>query len=70
MWGRGNDLFNKCKSVKRILVPAKDTFDKYQEIYGAILKITQSYEIDLILLAIGPTATYLAFDLYNAGKEP
>lgn len=66
----GNDLFNKCKSVKRILVPTKDAFDKYEEIYEAILKITQSYEIDLILLAIGPpTATCLAFDLYNAEKR-
>ena len=47
-----------------------DAFDKYEEIYEAITKITQSYEIDLILLAIGPpTATCLAFDLYNAEKR-
>lgn len=65
----GNDLFNECKSVKRILVPAKDAFDKYHEIYEATIQITQLYEIDLIILAIGPTATCLAFDLYNAGKR-
>lgn len=68
-FGAGNDLFENCKSVRRILVPAKNAFEKYQEIYETIMQIDEQYEIDLILLVIGPTATCLAFDLYNMGKR-
>lgn len=63
-FGDGNDLLANAKQVKRILVPASNAFSKYDEIL-AITKNNLS-EFDLILLAIGPTATVLADDL--AGK--
>lgn len=68
-FGVGNDLFDDCKSVRRILVPSKNAFEKYQKIYESTLRMSEKYAIDLILLAIGPTATCLAFDLHNAGKR-
>lgn len=56
----GNDLFDNAKSVKRILAPAENAFDKYDEILKTIL---DNYNGELILLALGPTATILASDL-------
>ena len=64
--GIGNDLFNNTKSIKRILCPEKNAFDKYDEILNEIKKLDKE---KLILLAIGPTATVLAYDLYKAGYQ-
>ena len=59
--GVGNDLFNNVKTLRRILVPEINAFDKYNEIMdSAIRNCTNN---DLILLAIGPTATVLSFEL-------
>lgn len=68
-FGVGNDLFDNCKDIKRILVPALNAFEKYDVIYKAILKMNDKYKSDLILLVIGPTATCLAYDLCLAGKR-
>ena len=62
--GVGNDLFNNMNSIQRIICPAENAFD----IYDGILKEVLRYGKDkLILLALGPTATVLAYDLYKAG---
>lgn len=63
-FGCGNDLLEGCKSVKRILVPNKDAFSKYDEILNAAV---ESGDAKLLLLAIGPTATVLAYDLAKSG---
>lgn len=62
--GVGNDLFNNSKSIKRILCPPENSFDKYSQIFDAIKKHGKN---KLILLALGPTATILAYELskYN-----
>jgi len=59
--GYGNDLFSGAKSISRILCPAVDAFDKYYETIDYIKKnISKS---TLIILALGPTATAMAFEL-------
>ena len=58
--GVGNDLFDNAKSIKRIVVPATDAFDYYQEI---LVSIKQNCGKRLVLLAVGPTATVLASEL-------
>lgn len=58
--GVGNDLFDNANSIKRILCPSKNAFDKYDEIYNAIKNHAQN---KLVLLALGMTATVLAADL-------
>lgn len=58
--GVGNDLFAGVSSVKRILAPAVNAFDHYDAIRQAVL---EHYHGELILLALGPTATILAWDL-------
>lgn len=60
--GIGNDLFENVKSIKRILAPAVNAFDCYEEIMQAVISI---YQGELIVLALGPTATVLACDFAN-----
>lgn len=64
--GVGNDLFNNCKSIKRIVAPAENAFLKYDEIIAETKKIDKS---TLILIALGPTATVLAYDLCKEGYQ-
>ncbi len=64
--GVGNDLFANAKSIKRILCPATQAYDKYDEILAEACK----QEKDCIfLLALGPAATGLAYDLHLNGYQ-
>lgn len=58
--GIGNDFFSNAKSVQRIICPSKNAFDKYDEILRAAKKFGKE---KLCILALGPTATVLAYDL-------
>ncbi|WP_303015184.1 GT-D fold domain-containing glycosyltransferase [Holdemania massiliensis] len=62
--GVKNDLLQNAKKIERILCPAENAFDKYEEIQK---KIIDNFEHDLVLLALGPTATVLAYDLSELG---
>lgn len=64
--GVGNDLFDNVGSVKRILGPAENAFSRYQDILECCLSQKKD---DLFLLALGPTATVLAYDLCKAGYQ-
>ena len=64
--GIGNNLFDNAKSIKRIIAPAENAFEKYEDILNVCLK--QNKE-QLFLLALGPTATVLAYDLCEAGYQ-
>lgn len=64
--GVGNDLFNNSKSIKRIICPSINAYSKYNEIF----KVTQKYgEKKLVLIALGPTATVLSYDLFREGFQ-
>ncbi|WP_088070504.1 SP_1767 family glycosyltransferase [Gottfriedia luciferensis] len=62
--GIGNNLFDNTKSIERILCPATDAFAKYDQILEEVKKHDNS---KLVLLALGPTATVLAYDLAKIG---
>ena len=64
--GVGNDLFKNCKSIERILCPATGSYEKYKEILEEASKCNKE---NLILIALGPTATVLAYDLYKLGFQ-
>ncbi len=64
--GVGNDLFDNCGSIERILGPAENAIDRYDEIMSAALKQPKD---KLFLIALGPTATVLAYDLYKEGYQ-
>ena len=65
--GVGNDLFEKSQSIRRILCPAVNAFGKYETILDTIHKLANKE--DLILIALGPTASVLSFDLHNSGYQ-
>lgn len=58
--GEGNDLFDNAKTIKRIIAPAKNAFDKFDEIFEEALKVQKDY---MFLVALGPTATVLVSEL-------
>lgn len=64
--GVGNDLFDNARSIKRVLCPATNAFDHYDEILKTIKSVWNG---ELILLALGPTATVLAADLADSGMR-
>lgn len=64
--GVGNDLFVNACSIKRVLCPATNAFDHYEEILGIVKHVWNG---ELILLALGPTATVLATDLADQGMQ-
>tara|TARA_R110002096_G_scaffold435981_1_gene664806 strand:- start:7867 stop:8838 length:972 start_codon:yes stop_codon:yes gene_type:complete len=65
-FGLFNDLLEGANSISRILCPARNAFEKYDEILSSFAVISAD---KLILLALGPTATVLAFDLHNKGFQ-
>jgi len=65
-FGLGNELLSLAKKVKRILCPPKNAY----KIYNKILeRIKLENKEQLILLALGPTATILAYDLAKEGYQ-
>jgi len=65
-FGMFNDLLDGAKSISRIICPARSAFDKYDKILSAFNDIDTDI---LVLAALGPTATVLAYDLCNAGYQ-
>lgn len=65
-FGVGNDLLDNATSVSRILCPEKDAFAMYDLIYDAAMKQDKN---SIFLLALGPTATVLAYDLTQKGCQ-
>ena len=64
--GVGNDLLDGCKSIRRVICPAEDAFEKYDEILNELKKESKE---TLIIIALGPTATVLAYDLAKEGYQ-
>ncbi len=65
--GVANDLFEGAKSISRIIFcPVKNAFNRYDEILSAFDEINSN---TLILLALGPTATVLTYDLCKKGYQ-
>ena len=57
-------MFDGAKSIQRIICPSRDAFSKYEEIKNACLGHSKR---KLFILALGPTATVLAYDLAKEG---
>lgn len=58
--GVGNDLFANAASLQRILGPSTNAFSHYDAILEAAVQYGKN---KLILLALGPTATAMSYDL-------
>jgi len=64
--GVGNNLFDNAKNVKRILAPHHHAFTKYDEIINQVLCQDKS---KLVLIALGPSATAMSYDLAQMGFQ-
>lgn len=65
--GLGNTLFNKAKSVRRIVAPAHHAFSQCDCITAYV---DQEVSKDvLVLIALGPTATIMAYQLAKKGFQ-
>ncbi len=64
--GVGNDLFNNAKSCIRILGPCLSAYSRYKELLNEALKTDKSR---LVLIAMGATATVMAYDLAKQGYQ-
>lgn len=64
--GVGNDLFDNAKSIKRILCPSQNSYEKIEQIEQAIRNNAQNR---LILLMLGPTAKVIVDDLQDLNNQ-
>ena len=64
--GVGNDLFADAKSIKRIICPAKDSYQQIDQIEQAI---RVNADNRLILLMLGPTAKVVVDDLQDLNNQ-
>ncbi|EIZ1007321.1 DUF1792 domain-containing protein [Vibrio vulnificus] len=64
-FGVGNTLLSGVKSVGRLLCPNENAFSHYDEIYDFVRYNSSKY--DLVLIALGPTATVLSWELSKYG---
>lgn len=65
--GIGNNLLRGAASIKRILAPSENAFCLYDEILRCCEKMIPKDA--LVVIALGPTATVLAFDLAKMGYQ-
>lgn len=65
--GVGNDLLSNANNLYRILAPTKNAYDKYNEIVAAVKEYAPHGA--LVILALGPTATIMAYDLAKMGYQ-
>lgn len=64
--GVGNDLFAEASSCIRIIAPNKEAFAQYDSLLEGVFKTDKSR---LVLIALGATATVLAYDLAKCGYQ-
>lgn len=64
-FGVGNRLLDNAGVIKRVLCPAENCWASYSQILETTLSHAQ--DSDLVILALGPTATVLAHDLAAHG---
>lgn len=66
-FGVGDDLLDNARSIRRILCPSTNAFIKYKDILR--ITIQEVHKDDLILCALGATATVLSYDLTKMGYQ-
>lgn len=63
--GMGNDLFSTAQSIKRIICPSTNAFELYDRILSKVNEQIDTGEFDILVCALGPTATVLCYDVAN-----
>lgn len=65
-FGVGNDLLDNVAQLERIIAPAENAYSKYEDIFQTALLYDKN---TLFLIALGPTATVLAYALSRKGYQ-
>lgn len=65
--GVGNDLLDNTANIYRILAPAKNAYDVYDRIVESVKE--HAPKGALVIIALGPTATIMAYDLAKMGYQ-
>lgn len=65
--GVGNDLFDNVLTLRRIIAPATNSYDRYPDILKSALN--NAKRDDLFLIALGPAAGVMAYDLTQEGYQ-
>ncbi len=65
--GVGNDLFDNTSSIRRILAPIHNVFDRYQDILSEAINNVKNG--DLFIIATGPAAGVFVYDLFMKGFQ-
>lgn len=65
--GYKNDLFSNAKKIKRIECPSQNAFNSYDSILEESLSFLNDHKDYISLIALGPTATVLSYDIFKSG---
>lgn len=66
-FGLGNSLLKNSSEIQRIILPDRNGFRKYKEVIKFVL---ENFTRDnIILIALGPTATVLAYEFSKEGYQ-
>ena len=66
-YGLGNSLLKNSSEIQRIILPDRNGFRKYKEVIKFVL---ENFTRDnIILIALGPTATVLAYEFSKEGYQ-
>lgn len=70
-FGIEDNLLSNAGDVKRIICPDVNAFEAYKSIYDAAVESFQMFDLDklIVLIALGPTATVLCYDLAKLGVQ-
>ncbi|USS90338.1 GT-D fold domain-containing glycosyltransferase [Fructilactobacillus carniphilus] len=69
-FGKENDLLSNSRKITRLICPSKNAFENYNRILEDAKVRIYEKQIDIVLVALGPTATILAYDLTRlTGKQ-
>ena len=66
-FGLGNSLLKNASEIQRIILPDKNGFKKYKKILDFVLN--NFTKDNIILIALGPTATVLAYEFCKNGYQ-
>ncbi|WP_259706804.1 GT-D fold domain-containing glycosyltransferase [Weissella confusa] len=66
-FGIGNDLFDNAQTVTRIEAKSRNAYDDVDEIMETTTKFAKDKKNLVVIIALGPTASVLAYRLANKG---
>lgn len=64
-----HEIFNNISSSTSVYGLPKNSWENYSSVYNEVVTISQNLKDPLVIIALGPTATVLAYDLSLLGIQ-